>query len=186
MTTQTDNQSWAIAFGLSDGSYIAQHVTPKNGQQGDTSIYLVGTTTKVIVAPPNPDTDWIRLHDFYVDDQGGGILYSLNTNYLGIDAKEELFVIGEVDTSWTPAISWGIIGGMNSGTSRLTNGNNIFVGEKFEEANSGPFFLDLDMTKTNPNDLGLLTRMTTALFVRANLLSIQVANILHGLRRIFS
>ena len=155
-TTQVDNQSWALAFRVANGTYIAQHVNPKNGQQGDTSIYLIGATTKVIVAPPNPDTDWIRLHDFYVDRMGGGILYSLNTNYLGTDAKEELFVIGEVDTSWpTPSISWGIIGGMNSGTSRLTEGNDVFVGEKFEEANSGPFFLDLDMTKTKPNDLGL-------------------------------
>ena len=155
-TTQVDNQSWALAFRVANGTYIAQHVNPKNGQQGDTSIYLIGATTKVIVAPPNPDTDWIRLHDFYFDNMGSGILYSLNTNYLGTDAKEELFVIGEVDTSWpSPSISWGIIGGMNSGTSRLTEGNDIFVGEKFEEANSGPFFLDLDMTKTKPNDLGL-------------------------------
>ena len=155
-TTQVDNQSWALAFRVANGTYIAQHVNPKNGQLGDTSIYLIAATTKVIVAPPNPDTDWIRLHDFYVDRMGGGILYSLNTNYLGTDAKEELFVIGEVDTSWpSPSISWGIIGGMNSGTSRLTEGNDVFVGEKFEEANSGPFFLDLDMTKTKPNDLGL-------------------------------
>ena len=63
-TTQVDNQSWALAFRVANGTYIAQHVNPKNGQQGDTSIYLIGATTKVIVAPPNPDTDWIRLHDF--------------------------------------------------------------------------------------------------------------------------
>lgn len=151
-TTQNDNQSWAIAFRLSDGSYIAQHVTPNTGQQGDTAIYRVGTTTAVVKSAPNPGTDWIRLHDVYSEAGSTFVLYSLSTNFVSTDAKEELFAL-DLNTGLTTSFS--VVGGMNSGVSRLTYGNNIIVGEKFEEANAGPFFLNLDGYLTNPNDLGL-------------------------------
>lgn len=151
-TTRIDSNSWAIAFRLSDGSFIAQHVTPNTGQQGDTAIYRVGATTPVIVSAPNPETDWVRLHDVYTESGSTFVLYSLNTNFISTEAKEELFAI-DLNTGLTTSFS--VVGGMNSGVSRLTYGNNIIVGEKFEEANAGPFFFNLDGYTTNPNDLGL-------------------------------
>jgi hypothetical protein len=48
-----------------------------------------------------------------------------------------------------------MIGGWESGTSRLTYGSNIIVGQFSAEADTGPFFLHLDGGTTNPNDLGL-------------------------------
>ena len=48
-----------------------------------------------------------------------------------------------------------MIGGWESGTSRLTYGSNIIVGQFFTEADTGPFFLHLDGYTTNPNDFGL-------------------------------
>ncbi|MEI7506360.1 MAG: hypothetical protein WCK23_06025 [Actinomycetes bacterium] len=151
-TTRDDNNSWAIAFRLADGTYIAQHVTPNTGQQGDSTIYRVGATTTVVKSAPNPGTDWIRLHDVYTESGSTFVLYSLNTNFVSTDAKEELFAL-DLNTGLTTSFS--VVGGMNSGVSRLSYGNNIIVGEKFEEANAGPFFLNLDGYTTNPNDLGL-------------------------------
>ena len=151
-TTRIDSNAWVIAFQLADGSYIAQHVRPNNGQLGDTTIYRVGATTTVVKSALNPDTDWIQLHDVYTESGSTFVLYSLNTNFVSPDAKEELFAL-DVNNGLTT--SFGVVGGMNSGVSRLTYGNNIIVGEKFEEANAGPFFLNLDGYTTNPNDLGL-------------------------------
>jgi len=151
-TTRIDSNSWAIAFRLADGSFIAQHVTPNTGQQGDTAIYRVGATTTVIVSAPNPETDWVRLHDVYTESGSTFVLYSLNTNFISTEAKEELFAL-DLNTGLTTSFS--VVGGMNSGVSRLTYGNNIIVGEKFEEANAGPFFFNLDGYTTNPNNLGL-------------------------------
>ena len=151
-TTRIDSNSWAIAFRLADGSFIAQHVTPNTGQLGDTTIYRVGATTTVVKSAPNPNTDWIQLHDVYTESGSTFVLYSLNTNFVSPDAKEELFAL-DVNNGLTT--SFGVVGGMNSGVSRLTYGNNIIVGEKFEEANAGPYFLNLDGYTTNPNDLGL-------------------------------
>ena len=151
-TTRIDSNPWAIAFRLADGSYIAQHVTPNSGQQGDSAIYRVGATTTAIMSAPNPDTDWIRLHDVYTESGSTFVLYSLDTNFISPDAKEELFAL-DLNTGLTTSFS--VVGGMNSGVSRLTYGSNIIVGEKFEEANAGPFFFNLDGYTINPNDLGL-------------------------------
>ena len=151
-TTRIDSNAWAIAFRLADGSFIAQHVTPNTGQLGDTTIYRIGATTTVVKSAPNPDTDWIRLHDVYTESGSTFVLYSLNTNFVSTNAKEELFAL-DLNTGLTTSFS--VVGGMNSGVSRLTYGSNIVVGEKFEEANAGPFFLNLDGYTTNPNDLGL-------------------------------
>lgn len=151
-TTRFDSNSWELAFRLPDGSYIAQHESPSSALAGDTNIYRVGATTTVVQSVPNPSTDWIRLHDVYTESGSTFILYSLNTNVVSTDAKEELFAL-DLTTGLTT--SFGVVGGMNSGISRVTYGNNIVVGEKFEEANAGPFFFNLDGYTTNPNDLGL-------------------------------
>jgi hypothetical protein len=68
------------------------------------------------------------------------------------DSKEELFAMN-LNTGLTT--SFGIVGGWESGTSRLTFGSNIIVGQFSAEADTGPFFLHLDGGTTNPNDLGL-------------------------------
>ena len=72
---------------------------------------------------------------------------------LGIeDSQEELFAL---DLNTGLKTSFGLIGGWESGTSRLTFGSNIIVGEFFASADAGPYFLNLDGYTTNPNDLGL-------------------------------
>jgi hypothetical protein len=79
-------------------------------------------------------------------------LYSLSSGFGMEDSKEELFTLS-LNTGVTTSL--GVIGGWESGTSRLTFGSNIIVGQFSAEADTGPFFLHLDGYTTNPNDLGL-------------------------------
>jgi len=151
-TTLVDSQSWDLAFRLPDGTFIAQHVPPEYQQPGDTNIYRVGATTSAIRSVANPATEWLRLHDVYTESGSIFVLYSFSSG-LGIeDAQEELLAF-ELNTGLTT--SFGMIGGWESGTSRLTYGSNIIAGEFFAEADTGPFFLHLDGYTTNPNDYGL-------------------------------
>jgi hypothetical protein len=151
-TTLVDSQSWDIAFRLPDGTFIAQHVPPEYQQLGDTNIYRVGATTSAIRSVVNPANEWLRLHDVYTESGSIFVLYSLSSG-LGLeDAQEELLAF-ELNTGLTT--SFGMIGGWESGTSRLTYGSNIIAGEFFAEADTGPFFLHLDGYTTNPNDFGL-------------------------------
>lgn len=154
ITTQFDSQPWETAFRLADGSYIAQHSSVGYGQQTDTSIYRVGATTTVVKAVPNSATEWLRLHDVYSEGSAGDsfVLYSLSSGFDMEDSKEELFALS-LNTGVTTSL--GVIGGWESGTSRLTFGSNIIVGQFSAEADTGPFFLHLDGYTTNPNDLGL-------------------------------
>ena len=154
ITTRFDSQPWETAFRLADGSYIAQHSSAGYGQQTDTTIYRVGATTTVVKSVPNPATEWMRLHDVYSEGSTGDsfVLYSLSSGFGMEDSKEELFALS-LNTGLTT--SFGMIGGWESGTSRLTFGSNIIVGQFSAEADSGPFFLHLDGYTTNPNDFGL-------------------------------
>ena len=154
ITTRFDSQPWETAFRLADGSYIAQHSSAGYGQQTDTTIYRVGATTTVVKSVPNPATEWMRLHDVYSEGSTGDsfVLYSLSSGFGMEDSKEELFALS-LNTGLTT--SFGMIGGWESGTSRLTYGSNIIAGEFFAEADTGPFFLHLDGYTTNPNDFGL-------------------------------
>ena len=153
-TTRFDSQPWETAFRLADGSYIAQHSSAGYQQQTDTTIYRVGTTTTVVKSVTNPATEWMRLHDVYSEGSTGDsfVLYSLSSGFGMEDSKEELFALS-LNTGLTT--SFGMIGGWESGTSRLTFGSNIIVGQFSAEADSGPFFLHLDGYTTNPNDFGL-------------------------------
>ena len=154
ITTRFDSQPWETAFRLADGSYIAQHSSAGYGQQTDTTIYRVGTTTTVVKSVTNPATEWMRLHDVYSEGSTGDsfVLYSLSSGFGMEDSKEELFALS-LNTGLTT--SFGMIGGWESGTSRLSFGSNIIVGQFSAEADSGPFFLHLDGYTTNPNDFGL-------------------------------
>ena len=154
ITTRFDSQPWETAFRLADGSYIAQHSSAGYGQQTDTTIYRVGATTTVVKSVPNPATEWMRLHDVYSEGSTGDsfVLYSLSSGFGMEDSKEELFALS-LNTGLTT--SFGMIGGWESGTSRLSFGSNIIVGQFSAEADSGPFFLHLDGYTTNPNDFGL-------------------------------
>ena len=154
ITTRFDSQPWETAFRLADGSYIAQHSSAGYGQQTDTTIYRVGATTTVVKSVTNPATEWMRLHDVYSEGSTGDsfVLYSLSSGFGMEDSKEELFALS-LNTGLTT--SFGMIGGWESGTSRLTFGSNIIVGQFSAEADSGPFFLHLDGYTTNPNDFGL-------------------------------
>jgi hypothetical protein len=127
-------------------------VPPEYQQLGDTNIYRVGATTSAIRSVVNPANEWLRLHDVYTESGSIFVLYSLSSG-LGLeDAQEELLAF-ELNTGLTT--SFGMIGGWESGTSRLTYGSNIIAGEFFAEADTGPFFLHLDGYTTNPNDFGL-------------------------------
>ena len=151
-TTLVDSQSWDLAFRLPDGTFIAQHATTEYQQPGDTNIYRVGATTSVVQSVANPAYELLRLHDVYTESGSTFVLYSLSSG-LGLeDAQEELLAF-ELNTGLTT--SFGMIGGWESGTSRLTYGSNIIVGQFFAEADTGPFFFHLDGGTTNPNDLGL-------------------------------
>jgi len=151
-TTLVNSQSWDLAFRLPDGTFIAQHAPPEYQQLGDTNIYRVGATTSAIRSVVNPANEWLRLHDVYTESGSIFVLYSFSSG-LGIeDAQEELLAL-ELNTGLTT--SFGMIGGWESGTSRLTFGSNIIVGEFFAGADAGPYFLNLDGYTTNPNDLGL-------------------------------
>ena len=151
-TTLVDSQPWDLAFRLPDGTFIAQHAPPEYQQLGDTNIYRVGATTSAIRSVANPANEWLRLHDVYTESGSIFVLYSFSSG-LGIeDAQEELLAF-ELNTGLTT--SFGMIGGWESGTSRLTYGSNIIAGEFFAEADTGPFFLHLDGYTTNPNDFGL-------------------------------
>ena len=150
--TRIDSQSWETAFRLADGSYIAQHSAVGYGQQTDTNIYRVGAATTVVQSVTDPATEWLQLHDVYTEAGSTFVLYSMNSG-LGIeDSQEELFAL---DLNTGLKTSFGLIGGWESGTSRLTFGSNIIVGEFFASADAGPYFLNLDGYTTNPNDLGL-------------------------------
>jgi hypothetical protein len=150
--TRIDSQSWETAFRLADGSYIAQHSAVGYGQQTDTNIYRVGAATTVVQSVADPATEWLQLHDVYTEAGSTFVLYSMNSG-LGIeDSQEELFAL---DLNTGLQTSFGLIGGWESGTSRLTFGSNIIVGEFFASADAGPYFLNLDGYTTNPNDLGL-------------------------------
>ena len=151
-TTLVDSQSWDLAFRLPDGTFIAQHAPTEYQQPGDTNIYRIGATTSVVQSVANPANELLRLHDVYTESGSTFVLYSLSSG-LGLeDAQEELLAF-ELNTGLTT--SFGMIGGWESGTSRLTYGSNIIVGQFFAEADTGPFFLHLDGGTTNPNDLGL-------------------------------
>ena len=154
ITTRFDSQPWETAFRLADGSYIAQHSSAGYGQQTDTTIYRVGATTTVVKSVTNPATEWMRLHDVYSEGSTGDsfVLYSLSSGFGMEDSKEELFALN-LNTGLTT--SFGMIGGWESGTSRLSFGSNIIVGQFSAEADSGPFFLHLDGYTTNPNEFGL-------------------------------
>ena len=154
ITTRFDSQPWETAFRLADGSYIAQHSSAGYQQQSDTTIYRVGTTTTVVKSVTNPATEWMRLHDVYSEGSTGDsfVLYSLSSGFGMEDSKEELFALS-LNTGLTT--SFGMIGGWESGTSRLSFGSNIIVGQFSAEADSGPFFLHLDGYTPNPNDFGL-------------------------------
>ena len=154
ITIRFDSQPWETAFRLADGSYIAQHSSAGYGQQTDTTIYRVGATTTVVKSVTNPATEWMRLHDVYSEGSTGDsfVLYSLSSGFGMEDSKEELFALS-LNTGLTT--SFGMIGGWESGTSRLSFGSNIIVGQFSAEADSGPFFLHLDGYTTNPNDFGL-------------------------------
>jgi hypothetical protein len=133
-------------------SYIAQHSAVGYGQQTDTNIYRVGAATTVVQSVADPATEWLQLHDVYTEAGSTFVLYSMNSG-LGIeDSQEELFAL---DLNTGLQTSFGLIGGWESGTSRLTFGSNIIVGEFFASADAGPYFLNLDGYTTNPNDLGL-------------------------------
>ncbi len=152
ITTRFDDQSWETAFRLADGSYIAQHSSLGYGQLADTNIYRVGAATTVVQSVADPVTEWLHLHDVYTEAGSTFVLYSMNSG-LGIeDSKEELFAL---DLNTGLKTSFGLIGGWESGTSRLTFGSSIIVGEFFASADAGPYFLNLDGYTTNPNDLGL-------------------------------
>ena len=151
-TTLVDSQSWDLAFRLPDGTFIAQHAPTEYQQPGDTNIYRIGATTSVVQSVANPANELLRLHDVYTESGSTFVLYSLSSG-LGLeDAQEELLAF-ELNTGLTT--SFGMIGGWESGTSRLTYGSNIIVGQFFAEADTGPFFLHLDGYTTNPNDFGL-------------------------------
>ena len=151
-TTLVDSQSWDLAFRLPDGTFIAQHAPPEYQQLGDTNIYRVGATTSAIRSVVNPANEWLRLHDVYTESGSIFVLHSFSSG-LGIeDAQEELLAF-ELNTGLTT--SFGMIGGWESGTSRLTHGNNIIAGEFFANADTGPYFLNIDGNTTNPNDFGL-------------------------------
>ena len=154
ITTRIDSQSWETAFRLADGSYIAQHSSDRYGQQTDTNIYRVSATTTVVKSVVDPAVEWLRLHDVYSEGSAGDsfVLYSVSSGLGMEDSKEELFALS-LSTGLTT--SFGMIGGWESGTSRLTFGSNIIVGQFSAEADTGPFFLHLDGGTTNPNDLGL-------------------------------
>jgi hypothetical protein len=154
ITTRIDSQSWETAFRLADGSYIAQHSSVGFGQQTDTNIYRVSATTTVVKSVVDPAVEWLRLHDVYSEGSAGDsfVLYSVSSGLGMEDSKEELFALS-LSTGLTT--SFGMIGGWESGTSRLTFGSNIIVGQFSAEADTGPFFLHLDGGTTNPNDLGL-------------------------------
>ena len=151
-TTLVDSQSWDLAFRLPDGTFIAQHAPTEYQQPGDTNIYRVGATTSVVQSVANPANELLRLHDVYTESGSTFVLYSLSSGLGFEDAQEELLAF-ELNTGLTT--SFGMIGGWESGTSRLTYGSNIIVGQFFAEADTGPFFFHLDGGTTNPNDLGL-------------------------------
>ena len=151
-TTLVDSQSWDLAFRLPDGTFIAQHAPTEYQQPGDTNIYRVGATTSVVQSVANPANELLRLHDVYTESGSTFVLYSLSSGSGLEDAQEELLAL-ELNTGLTT--SFGMIGGWESGTSRLTFGSNIIVGQFFAEADTGPFFLHLDGYTTNPNDFGL-------------------------------
>ena len=147
-----DSQTWALAFRLSDGSYIAQPVWPGYQQPGDNTIYRVGETTSVVVSATNPDAEWLRLHDVFSEGGSTFAVYSVKRG-VGLEAaQEELFV---VDLASGKKTSYGIIGDWITGPSKLTYGSGIIVGEFFTETTAGPFFLTLDGYSINPNDFGL-------------------------------
>jgi hypothetical protein len=151
-TTRFDSQSWETAFRLADGSYIAQRSSAGYGQPTDTTIYRVGATASAIRSVANPANEWLRLHDVYTESGSIFVLYSFSSGLEIEDSQEELLAF-ELNTGLTT--SFVMIGGWESGTSRLTHGSNIFVGEFFASADAGPYFLNLDGYTTNPNDLGL-------------------------------
>lgn len=150
--TRFDSQSWETAFHLADGSYIAQPSSIGYGQQVDTNIYRVGAATSVVQGVADPATEWLRLHDVYTEASSTFVLYSINSGLDIEDSQEELFAL---DLNTGLKTSFGLIGGWESGTSRLTFGSNIIVGEFFANVEAGPYFLNLDGYTTNPNDLGL-------------------------------
>lgn len=150
--TRFDSQSWETAFHLADGSYIAQPSSIGYGQQVDTNIYRVGAATSVVQGVADPATEWLRLHDVYTEASSTFVLYSMNSGLDIEDSQEELFAL---DLNTGLKTSFGLIGGWESGTSRLTFGSNIIVGEFFANVEAGPYFLNLDGYTTNPNDLGL-------------------------------
>ena len=151
-TTLVNSQSWDLAFRLPDGTFIAQHAPPEYQQLGDTNIYRVGATTSAIRSVVNPANEWLRLHDVYTESGSIFVLYSFSSGLFIEDAQEELLAF-ELNTGLTT--SFGLIGGWESGTSRLTHGSNIIVGEFFANADTGPYLLNIDGKTTNPNDFGL-------------------------------
>jgi hypothetical protein len=151
-TTLVDSQSWDLAFRLPDGTFIAQHAPPEYRKPGDTNIYRVGATASAVRSVANPANEWLRLHDVYTESGSIFVLYSFSSGLEIEDSQEELLAF-ELNTGLTT--SFGMIGGWESGTSRLTHGSNIIAGEFFANADTGPYFLNIDGYTTNPNDFGL-------------------------------
>lgn len=151
-STTVNNEQWAVAFRLPDGSVIAQHVFPGYGEPGDNTVYRIGATTSVVLAPSDPNDEWVRLHDVYREGSTFFALVSVKSG-TGFDAaREELFTVN-LDTG--EKTSYDMIGGWEEGPSRLSYGSGLIVGEYFSSITAGPYFLSLDGATINPNDLGL-------------------------------
>lgn len=151
-STTVNNEQWAVAFRLPDGTVIAQHVFPGYGEPGDNTVYRIGSTTSTVLAPTDPSNEWIRLHDVFREGTAFFALVSVKSGVGFEDAREELFTIN-LDTG--EKVSYDMIGGWEEGPSRLSYGSGLIVGEYFSSITSGPFFLSLDGVTINPNDLGL-------------------------------
>ena len=150
--TTVNSESWAVAFRLPGGDFVGQHVFPGYGEPGDNTVYRVGATTTVLIAPANDDTEWVRLHDVFREGGSTFALVSVKSGMGFEEAREELFTV-DVDTGGRTSL--GIIGGWEEGPSRLSYGAGFIAGEYFSEIGTGPYFLSLDGVTVNPNDFGL-------------------------------
>ncbi len=152
-STSIDSGSWVIALRLSDGSIVAQKVWPGYQQPGDNTIYrIVDGVATPLIAPTDPNNEWIRLHDVIIENGSDRILYSKKSGVGYDDAIEELF-LGDLVGGEPQLI--GVIGDWETGPDRLSIGGNIIAGQVWSQIERSPLIIDRSGTRIDTTRYGL-------------------------------
>lgn len=148
----------AIALPLPGGGFLVQDrsgrydaTTGQESLPGATAIRRLGGAGGVVLAPVGEQ--WLRLHDLGSVDGTLMALVSISSGTTPDDTIEELVLV-PLDGGAQRSV--GIIGGWESGTSRLHLGGRGIVGEASVEVTHGPLLLTVEGNPlVDPAVLGL-------------------------------